>query len=175
MEEKIKKMEIGESLVLDKNISESKRYIKNLNLVNKFAFVPLCEKTTTIVKQKESKSIQAKILSNYESGNVFVGCLIKGNHQSIQNSVVLVNKLIGSRISCKPSNDGSFLFEEILSKDSITLDEFKVISVAMEKKKEILSSRIVSEEVVIDSEEEVYSDIDAEKEDIDIINDEEII
>ena len=142
LKEEIKAIKLGESLLVEFGLKEAKSEISDLNTKKRFKYISIDENKTTIVRVFGANTVHTAIEDKYESGDIFVGCFIEGNSKTVQNVVSKINTTKGRNIYYRDYNGKAYIFEDLLSKESITLDEFKAISVAMDNKKEILETKI---------------------------------
>jgi hypothetical protein len=142
----IKSLSVGESIIIDLEIKEAKEQVFNMKLNKRFKFIEAEEGKTTIVRVSGSKTIYSCINDVIESGGIYAGCFMDGNSQSIKNAVCLMNKMYGYSISCKEVGGKSYLHEDLSLKESISLDDFKIISKAFEVKLEELENKISIED-----------------------------
>lgn len=143
LQERIKAIKLGQSLILDLGLADAKDKISETGTKKRFKYIPINETTTTIVRVAGSKTTQSKIEQMCENGDVFVGCFVDGCSKTVRNVVSIMNKTKGYNIIYRDYNGKAYVFEDLLTRETITLDEFKAISAAMENKKEILENKIL--------------------------------
>lgn len=142
LQERIKAIKLGESLILDLGLADAKDKIKSTGTKKRFKYIPINDTTTTIVRISGSKTVQNTIEQKYESGDIFVGCFVDGCSKTVRNVVSIMNNTKGCSLTYRDYNGKAYVFDDLLTRETITLEQFKAISAAMENKKEILESKI---------------------------------
>lgn len=139
------KLKVGESINVKLDLKQSKELAKSLNLKRYFKFVSISTNETLIVRVSGPNTIYTKLFKLIDNGDIYAGCIVPGNVNTIKNAIHFMNKDNGFNIKFKNINGKAYIHDDISIKDSISLEKYKLISEAYARKLEKLESKIVVE------------------------------
>lgn len=141
----IENLKIGESVNLELDLKKTKETVKKLNLKRYFKFVVISTNKTLIVRVSGPNTVYSKIYKLISNGDVYAGCIVKGNVNTIKNVIHFINKNNGYSIKFKNVNGKAYIHEDITINESISLEKYKLISEAYTRKLSDLESKILME------------------------------
>ncbi len=141
----LEKLKVGQSINVSLDLASSKELAKSLNLKRYFKFVVISSNETLIVRVSGPKTVYTKLFKLIDNGDIYAGCIVPGNVNTIKNAVHFINKDHNFNIKFKNINGKAYIHDDISVNDSISLERYKLISEAYARKLEKLEDKIVIE------------------------------
>jgi len=142
MQEKIKNLEIGESINVTGPIPKIRQYCSRLE--HKYSVVKIADERCLVVRiESDTVGLRERVIDAINQLEPFDEYRVLGNTPYIRTIVSQYNKKHNRNIVVSKYGDGVMLTEDIMTRATITTDEFNTFKTVLQTRLDLLRERIV--------------------------------